>query len=489
MSIEGMRIEAERAEALGIVSITADAALPALLPPSSHLARLRRQFGSQVVTIGVRLIDMPLRYGMHVLIALKMNLDQMGAFYIAFGTMMLVSGFGRIGVDRALIREMAQKIGQGDTNGARATFFRGLWLTTLLTAATTAAFAASAWPIAHYIMHKPGMLLPFLFGALAIVPQNYANLCGGALAGLHRVTQSQIVYTWAWPAGFCAAMVVLRLDAAGALLAVGAAMSLACLAAAVMLWRAFPARCPQTPDAGPGEASPKLLRIGCSLFSWEAVNLAISGAPPFVLGALSTTSAVALYAIAWRVVLVVYMFISSVGSLVAPRFARHFALGEMVELKAEAARGMALSLGLAAVPIALLTFAAGPMLGLFGPHFAPAVWTLRILIIGQCAATLSATTPELLGMTGYDRSLLRINGVALVVLMAGLVVACPRLGAEGAALATSVTMIVTAWATTRVARSSLGFTPLGALIGARRAGRQSGAIPQSAPAFQTKVSM
>ena len=41
-----------------------------------------------------------------------------------------------------------------------------------------------------------------------------------------------------------------------------------------------------------------------------------------------------------RVVLVVYMFISSVGSLVAPRFARHFALGEMAELKAEAARGM-----------------------------------------------------------------------------------------------------------------------------------------------------
>ena len=488
MSIEGMRIEPDRGESLGATDLVIGVSEPLL-------ARLRRQFGAQAVTIGVRLIDMPLRYGMHVLIALKMTLDQMGAFYIAFGTMMLVSGFGRIGVDRALIREMAQQIGQGDSNGARATFFRGLWLMTLLTAGTTAAFAALAWPIAHYVMHKPAMVLPFLFGALAIVPQNFANLCGGALGGLQRITQSMIVYTWAWPAGFCAALVLFHLDAAGALLAVAGAMGLACVVAVVMLWRAFPARVAPSLDVGPGEPSRNLLRIGMSLFSWEAVNLAISGAPPFVLGALSTTAAVALYAIAWRVVLVVYMFISSVGSLVAPRFARHFALGEMAELEAEAARGMVLSLALAAVPIALLTFAAGPMLGLFGPHFVPAVWTLRILIIGQCAATLTATTPELLGMTGYDRSLLRINAVALVVLMGGLVLACPHLGAQGAALATSATMVVTALATTQVARRCLGFTPLGALLAARRPRVEhrlpspSATTQPSAPAFSTTASI
>jgi O-antigen/teichoic acid export membrane protein len=239
------------------------------------------------------------------------------------------------------------------------------------------------------------------------------------------------------------------------------------IAAIVMLWRAFPARGKAADGAYPVTRHRHLLRIGLSLFSAEAVNLAISGAPPFVLGALSTTSAVALYAIAWRVVLVVYMFISTVGSLVAPRFARHFALGEMAELRAEARRGIGLALGLGLLPIGLVAFASSRLLGLFGPHFLPALWTLRILLIGQCAATLSATTPELLGMTGYDRSLLRINGVALVVLMAALVIAAPMMGAEGAALATTITLIVTALATSWVARRKLGFTPLGALLAAR----------------------
>ena len=480
MSIEGTPIEAVVPEGQG--------AGPE--PRLPLLARLKHQFGAQALTIGVRLIDLPLRYGMHVLIALKMNLDQIGAFYIAFGTMMLVSGFGRIGVDRALIREMARRVGHGDADGARRAFFRALWLTTVLTVVTTAAFAAAAWPIAHYIMHKPGMVLPFLFGAAAIVPQNYANLCAGALGGLQRITQSMIIYTWAWPAGFCLALLVFPLDAAGGLLAVAAAMTIAMLAGGVMLWRAFPARGKAAEGAYPATGSRQLLHIGLSLFSAEAVNLAISGAPPFVLGALSTTAAVALYAIAWRVVLVVYMFISTVGSLVAPRFARLFALGEMAELRAEARRGIAMALGLGLLPIGLVAFASARLLGLFGPHFLPALWTLRILLIGQCAATLSATTPELLGMTGYDRSLLRINGVALVVLLAGLVLAAPAMGAQGAALATTITLIFTALATSCVARRKLGFTPLGALFAARAvsAPRRSETLPPIAPAYPQAAS-
>lgn len=434
---------------------------------SPLLARLKQQYGPQAMTLSVRLIDLPLRYGMHVLIALEMTLDQMGAFYVVFGTMMLMSGLGRIGIDRALTREMARLVAQGDVPGARLAFFRGLWLTTGLTIVTTAGFAAAAWPVSTHIMHKPAMAIPFLYGAIAIVPQNYANLFAGALSGLQRVTQSQIIYTWAWPAGFCAAAVLFHLDAAGAMLAVAAAMTMAGIAAGIMLWRAFPAATvPADPVAHAG-MDPLLMRTGLSLFSWEAVQLAISGAPPFMLGVFSTTDAVALYAIAWRVVLVVYMFVSGVASLVSPRYARHYGVGDLGALRAEAGRAITLALGLALIPIAAVTFAAGPLLGLLGAHLLPAVGPLRVLLLGQLAATITATTPELLGMTGYGKALLRINIVALITLLAGLALATPVMGAQGAALATSVTMIVTALATTYVAQRSLGFTPLGALLAGR----------------------
>jgi O-antigen/teichoic acid export membrane protein len=440
-----------------------------MAPPASTsplMARLKRQYGPQAVTLSVRLIDLPLRYGMHVLIALQMPLDQMGAFYVAFGTMLLISGLGRIGIDRALTREMAQMVAQGDVDAARLAFFRGLWMTTGLTILTTAGFAAAAWPVAIHIMHKPAMALPFLYGALAIAPQNYSNLFAGALSGLQRITQSQIIYTWAWPAGFCAAALLFHLDAAGAMLAVAAAMSITAIAAGIMLLRAFPPA--QSADPAPHpQMNRQLMRTGLSLFSWEAVQLAISGAPPFMLGAFSTTDAVALYAIAWRVVLVVYMFVTGVSSLVSPRYARLYGMGDMVALRAEAGRAIAMALGLALIPISVVTFAAPFLLGLLGAHLLPAVGPLRILLIGQLAATITATTPELLGMTGYGKALLRINVVALVVLLAGLALATPTMGAHGAALATSITMVITALATTIVAQRTLGFTPLGALLAGR----------------------
>jgi O-antigen/teichoic acid export membrane protein len=174
-----------------------------------------------------------------------------------------------------------------------------------------------------------------------------------------------------------------------------------------------------------------LIRTGLSLFSWEAVQLAISGAPPFMLGAFSTTDAVALYAIAWRVVLVVYMFVTGVSSLVSPRYARHYGLGDMAALRTEAGRAISMAMGLALIPIAVVTFAAAPLLGLLGAHLLPAVGPLRILLIGQLAATITATTPELLGMTGYGKALLRINVVALCILLAGLALATPSMGAQG----------------------------------------------------------
>jgi O-antigen/teichoic acid export membrane protein len=98
------------------------------------------------------------------------------------------------------------------------------------------------------------------------------------------------------------------------------------------------------------------------------------------------------------------------------------------------------------------------------------------LLIGQLAAALTTTTPELLGMTGYAKSLLKVNALAAVTLCTGLVVLIPSLGAEGAAMATAATMVVNALGVTFTSYRKMGFVPLGALYamlrGAKRAAYQ-----------------
>lgn len=428
--------------------------------PANILDRLRRQHGASLVTTATRLIDVPCRYGMHLMIALRLTLPEVGAFYIVFGAMTLAAGLGRLGVDRALTREMARVLAGEETALARAAMARAFAIVGGLSLALTALSAAAAWPLAHWVMHKPAMAPLFLIGALTILPQNIANVAAGALAGLHRVTQSQIVYTWLWPGLFCILAFLLPLTDGLALAAVAAAMTLGAVIGGVMLFRALPAR------QAVGAATPApLLATGLSLFSLELVQLLISAAPPFVLGIVAPTDEVGLYAIAWRVVLVIYMFVSGVSSLVSPRFARLYVLGDLAGLRQEAARAIGFALALAVLPIFVVSIEPHRILLLFGQQFAPAASTLRILLLGQLAATLTTTTPELLGMTGYARSLLRVNGVALVTLLAGLAWFAPHSGADGAALATTLTMVVNAVGTTWAASRELGFVPLSALYG------------------------
>lgn len=435
------------------------------------LARLRAQHGGALVTVATRLIDLPCRYGMHLLIALRLPLAEVGAFYIVYGVMTIAGGLGRMGVDRALTREMARVLAVGDVHAARSAMFRAFRLVGAMSLGLTLVALALAWPLATLILRKPDLTALFLVGALTIVPLNLSSVAAGALAGLHKVTLSQIVYTWLWPAIFCLTVLLIPMSAANALLAIAFGMVGATLIGCGMLYAAMPRAVADAPRMTPAP----LFGIGASLFSAEFVQLLISAAPTFALGVFAPTAEAGLYAIAWRVVLVIYMFVSSVSSMVSPRFARLYALDDKVGLQREAAKALGFALTLAIIPILVVSIEAVRILQLFGTSYAAADSTLRILLVGQLAVTLTTTTPELLGMTGYARALFRLNLGAFSVLVVGCTVFTPQMGADGAALAVSGTMLFNAIGATLVARRRLGFFPLGALYASLRGRSQAAA--------------
>lgn len=437
-----------------------------------RIARLRAQYGGSLVTTATRLIDLPFRYGMHLLIALRLSLDEVGAFYIVFGTMTFVSSLGRLGIDKALTREMARSLAHDEAGTARRAMLHAFLLVGAISIGITLLMAAIAWPLATEVLRKPAMAPLFLIGAAIVLPQNLTIVSAGALAGLHRVTLSQVAYTWLWPAAFCAMMMLLPMSDAHALEAVAASMVVAMVIAALLLVASLRS----VPRSRPKLHAPRLplLGTGLSLFTLEIIQILISAAPTFVLGIVAPTAEAGLYSIAWRVVLVIYMFVGGVASMVSPRFARLYALGDMAGLAQEAGRAIGYALVLAILPIALVSIGSARILALFGPGFVSATTALRILLAGQFAATLTTATPELLGMAGDARALVKVNAVAFVTLIAGLAVFAPAWGADGAALAVTVTMVFSAVAVTRVAKWRLGFVPLEALY----------ALARGRPAYQ-----
>jgi O-antigen/teichoic acid export membrane protein len=438
---------------------------PYTAPASSGASIVR----GSLISLGVRLLDLPSRYGFHLLVAVALGVVQTGNFYIVFSTMAALAGFGRLGIDQALTRQIAIDVASGRSMAVRATIRRALALVLLASVTVSVLLAASAAMLAQHVLNKPELAWPLVLGALAFVPQNVCAAFAGALAGLQRVGLSQMIYSWLWPAIFCIAAIPLEvtggLTVVYALILIAASYVVTALVGAILLKRAL--------DAMPAHAAsatvtsvtsaPRLLKPGLSLFGLEFTKLLITSAPAIVLGIVATSRETGLFALAWRLALVVNLLISGVTGMAAPRFASLYARHDLPGLQRSAAQAVGIVLCLSLPLTACMLLFPERLLALFGTGYGAGAATLRILALGQFAAACFTAMPELLGMTAHTSVLYRINFYSVAALLIGLAVLAPLCGSVGAAAAASLAVVVNgviaAWAAHRL----LGVAPLAAL--------------------------
>ncbi|WP_346777974.1 oligosaccharide flippase family protein [Paraburkholderia sp. Ac-20340] len=440
--------------------------------PASSGASIVR---GSLVSLGVRLLDLPSRYGFHLLTAAALGVVQTGNFYIVFSTMVALAGFGRLGIDQALTRQIAMDVASGRAGAVRPAIKRALTLVVLASVAISLLLAAGAAAFAQYGLKKPDLAWPLVLGALAFVPQNVGAALAGALAGLQRVGLSQMIYSWLWPAIFCVAAIPVVLTGgmtvAHALMLIAASFAVTALVGAILLKRSLAAV--SAGESAGGESvreTPRLFKPGLSLFGLEFTKLLITSAPAIVLGIVATSRETGLFALAWRLALVVNLLISGVTGMAAPRFASLYARRDLAGLQRSAAQAVGIVLCLALPCTICMLLFPERLLALFGAGYGAGATALRVLALGQLAAACFTAMPELLGMTAHTSVLYRINFYSVAVLLIGLAVLAPLGGSVGAAAAASLAVAVNgaiaAWAAHRL----LGVAPLAALWAKASAG-------------------
>lgn len=416
------------------------------------------------VSLGVRLLDLPCRYGFHLLVAAALGVADTGRFYIVFSIMVGLAGFGRLGIDQALTRQLAVSVASDQPEAVRPAIRRALGLILLASSAVALLLAALAWPLAHHVLRKEELAVPLALGALTIIPQNLGAGLAGALAGLQRIGYSQMIYSWLWPAVFCVVAIPLMLTGmltvTATLFLIAASFALTALVGAVLL------RSGLVRVSHAGTLAPRvqgLLRPGLSLFTLEVTKLLITSAPAIALGIVATAYETGLFALTWRMALVINILISGVAGMAVPRFAALHARGDIPGMEKAAAQAIGIVLCLALPATAVMLLFPGHLLSLFGPGFGEGATTLRILAVGQLAAACFTAMPEMLGMTSHLRALYRINACTLVVLFAGLMTLVPLAGSAGAALATALATVVNGVAAAWLAHRLLAVSPLSRL--------------------------
>ena len=179
-----------------------------------------------------------------------------------------------------------------------------------------------------------------------------------------------------------------------------------------------------------------------------------------LLGAIGSPEAAGLYSVAQRGALLVAFPLAAVNAAIGPTAARLWAIHDHARLQhlvTVSARGVLLG----SMPIAIVFIVFGRQIisFLFGAEFAAADVPLAILSVGQLANAATGSVAVLLVMTGFQhRATASMAAGAILNVAIGLLL-IPLYGEVGAAIAATVSLIVSNVAMVIATRRKLGIDP------------------------------
>lgn len=201
--------------------------------------------------------------------------------------------------------------------------------------------------------------------------------------------------------------------------------------------RGLPAIVHQTP---PAYELRKWLLMALPLLFIDGSFLVLNQTDSLMIGGLINPESVGIYNAALKTANWVHFILRAVNAIAAPLFASLYAQNQQAELQklvSTIARWMFYPALLTAIGLMLL---AEPVLGLFGPEFVAAKWTMMVLMIGQLVNVGAGSVGYLLNMTGHHNQCAKVvgwSGLLNIILNA---VFIPLFGILGAAIATAISM-------------------------------------------------
>ncbi len=170
--------------------------------------------------------------------------------------------------------------------------------------------------------------------------------------------------------------------------------------------------------------------------------LIMSWTDVLLLGYYLNETQVAIYNIAFKISALVTVVLYAINAIASPQFASLFALDKQEELRRLALQIAKLNFFLT-IPATVGIFASlGFYSYLFGEEFIAGQFCLIILCVGQFFSAICGSVLTLLNMAGKEKTVRNIVGGTALLNLGLNAVLIQLYGIEGAALATSISLVV-----------------------------------------------
>ncbi len=315
--------------------------------------------------------------------------------------------------------------------------------------AATVLLLGLAWLVLQLLPHAPVPFSPALLLAVLALPviSGLTTLAQSVQLGLHRVLPAQLPALVLQPLLFVLLLVALHFlaaDSASAALALCAYASAGGIAMVVALHQ-LRRHLRGLSDASATAVDAVATATGGGVL-WLALNQLIVNANTqidvLMLGWLGSPAEVGLYHVANRGAYLTTFLFAALNLLLKPMIATLHGAGELAKLAMVLRRAAFACFLVTALGSALIALLSDLYLGLFGPAFHAARLPLLILLAGWLYAVLMGPGQSLLMMCGKEKTASLLLIAACLINVALNLLLIPRLGAAGAALATTVSIML-----------------------------------------------
>ncbi len=184
------------------------------------------------------------------------------------------------------------------------------------------------------------------------------------------------------------------------------------------------------------------MQVSAPLFLVAGFQIALGQTDILVVGSVRGARDAGLYLAASKTATLVGFLLVAVNAVAAPLFSEFEAKGDRAGLQRLATVSALWTFWPTLLIAAGLAALAPFVLGLFGPDFVAAQKALLILLVGQLVSAGCGSVGFLLSMTGHQNDLARVYGLIAVLNVAVCYAGVRAFGLDGAACATSLSLII-----------------------------------------------
>jgi O-antigen/teichoic acid export membrane protein len=425
---------------------------PAPIDAAGRGRRLRAAFGGQRAvdvarrfagqTFLFRVANAGVAFVTQIFLARWMGEHEFGVYVYVWTWVLLLGTITGLGLISSPQRFIPAYFQHGEADLLRGYVAAGRWLAFGSSSAIAAAAALclvlagdalTAWPVIPFYLGlaclpvivlgqvQDGIARSFDWSALAMAP---TFLWRPILFVLFLATAHLLGYEPSAVVAMLAAIAAAWATASGQFLALG---------------RRLATRLPPGPRRyEPGE----WLRTSFPMFLVEGFYLLLAYCDVIILERFVSAGEVGIYYAATKLVSLVAFIQFSVASATAHNFTALHVRGRSDELAAFMKASVRWTFLPSLAMAIAISLAAGPILSLFGPGFTAGAPLLPVLLVGLLARASLGPVERLLMMVGHSGICAAIYAVAFVINVGAGLALVPFHGAMGAAIATSVALIV-----------------------------------------------